>query len=311
MSPEGDATHPHVAGLVAAPHTPMHADGSVNMGMIEKQAELLVANGVAGAFVCGTTGEGLSLTVQERLDIAERWQALAGDRLHIIVHVGHLCLKDSQALAAHAQKIGAFGIATIAPCFFRPGTVAELVDYCAEVAAAAPDLPAYYYHIPSMSGANFSMMDFLELASERIPSLGGIKYTYEDLMDFGRCIRFDGGRYNMLFGRDEILLTALSIGAKGAVGSTYNYAAPLYHRIIKAYEAADTESAQADQARAMEMVDVLNRFGGLVAGKVIMSTIGVDCGVVRPPLRNLSSEDRDTIRSELDRIGFFDYCSKL
>jgi N-acetylneuraminate lyase len=300
-----------VTGLVPAPHTPMHPDGSVNLDTIDKQAELLVANGVAGVFVCGTTGEGMSLTVQERLDIAARWQAVAGKQLRVIVHVGHLCLPDSQTLAAHAQKIGAFGIGSIAPCFFRPETVEELVEYCAEVAAAAPDLPAYYYHIPSLSGANFSMVDFLEIAAERIPSLGGIKYTWEDLMDFGRCVRFDGGRFNILFGRDEILLSALSLGARGAVGSTYNYAAPLYHGIIEAFEAGDIERAQAGQARAMEMVDVLHRFRGLVCGKAVMSMIGVDCGGVRSPLRNLSSEEYDAIRSELEGIGFFEYCSKL
>ena len=305
------STKPHVTGLVAAPHTPMHPDASVNLDIIERQAELLLANGVAGVFVCGTTGEGMSLTLQERMDIAQRWQAVAGDRLRVIVHVGHLCLPDSQALAEHAQNIGAFAIGTIAPCFFRPDTVEDLVQYCAEVASAAPELPAYYYHIPSMTGVNFAMVDFLKVASERIPSLGGIKYTWEDLMDFGRCLRFDGGRYNMLFGRDEILLTALSLGARGAVGSTYNYAAPLYQRIIKAFEAGDIESARADQGRAMEMVDVLHRFRGLVCEKVIMRMLGVDCGGVRPPLRNLSSDERGAIRPELERIGFFDYCSKL
>ncbi len=90
MTGDTGSTHPHVTGLVPAPHTPMHADGSVNLDTIDKQAELLIANGVSGVFVCGTTGEGMSLTVQERLDIAERWQALAGDTLQVIVHVGHL-----------------------------------------------------------------------------------------------------------------------------------------------------------------------------------------------------------------------------
>ncbi len=311
MAAEKGPMKPHVTGLVPAPHTPMRPDGSVNPDMIDKQAELLVRNGVSGVFVCGTTGEGMSLTVSERCEIAERWQAVAGNDLHVIVHVGHLCLADSGALAAHAQKIGAYGIGAIGPCFFRPGSVEELVASCAEVAAAAPELPAYYYHIPSMTGILFPMVDFLNVAAEEIPNLGGVKYTHEDLMDFGRCLRLDGGRFNMLFGRDEILLSALSLGARGAVGSTYNYAAPLYHRIISAYDASDMESAQADQARAMEMVDILQRFRGLVAGKAIMSMIGVDCGGVRLPLRNLSKAEYEAIHAELDGIGFFEYCSKF
>src|SRR5690554_5719942 len=91
-----------IAGLIAAPFTPFHADGQLNLRMIERQAAHLIASGVSGAFICGTTGESASLTIAERKLIAQRWVEVAGRELAIIVHTGHNCLADSRELAAHA-----------------------------------------------------------------------------------------------------------------------------------------------------------------------------------------------------------------
>ena len=299
-----------LTGLIAAPYTPMHEDGSINLNPIEEYAHLLVSNGVSGAFICGTTGESMSLTIDERSQVAERWRSVIGEELAVIIHVGHTCLADCKALAAHAQQIGARAIGAMAPFFFKPASLEDLVSFCAEVASAAPHLPFYYYHMPSMTGVDFRMADFLEMASDRIPSLGGIKYTYEDLMDFGRCVAFQDGKFNLLFGRDEILLTGLSLGAAGAVGSTYNFAAPIYHRIIRAFESGDHATARSEQVRAMEMAHLLGRFGGSTAGKATMGMIGLDCGPARLPQRSLSDTECDSLRAELQRIGFFGYCSK-
>src|SRR6267378_3917359 len=151
----------NLKGLIAAPFTPMNPDGSLNPIAIERQASSLVAAGVRGAFVCGTTGEGLSLSVEERLKVAERWVAAAKSELAVIVHVGCNNIAESRTLAEHAEHIGAYAVATMGPTFFRPARTEQLVDVCAEVAAASPTLPFYFYHIPIMSGINLPMIDFL------------------------------------------------------------------------------------------------------------------------------------------------------
>jgi len=300
----------HITGLVAAPFTAFHEDGSLNLEKVDDQAASLAASGVSGGFVCGTTGESLSLTVEERQQVAERWMAAAPEDFAVIVHVGHDSLAESRALAAHAQRIGARAIGAMPPCFFRPATLSDLVAWCAEVAAAAPELPFYYYHIPSMTGVNFPIAEFLEAAADRIPTLAGVKFTYENLMDFLRCVRLAGGRYDLLFGRDEILLAGLALGARGAVGSTYNFAAPLYLRLIEAFEAGALAAARAEQARAAEMIAVLLRYGGIPAFKAVMKMIRLDCGPVRPPLRDLTAEQRHALHADLELVGFFDYCSR-
>jgi N-acetylneuraminate lyase len=225
--------------------------------------------------------------------------------------VGHLSLGEAAALAKHAQDSGADAIATIAPSFFKPATAHELVAWCAHVAAAAPQLPFYYYHMPAMTGVTIAATDFLQVADGRIPTLAGVKFTHENLMDFARSAEVAASKYEMLFGRDEILLAGLSLGARGAVGSTYNFAAPLYHRIIDAFNRGDVESARRDQSRAMDFIDVLNRHGGLAAGKSVMKFVGVDCGAVRLPLRPVTEREEKSLRENLERIGFFEYSSKL
>jgi len=298
-----------LSGLIAAPYTAFHADGALNLGAIANQAGLFARNGVTGAFVCGTTGEGLSLTTVERQAVTEEWLKYAGPALSVIVNVGHAGMADSLVLAAHAQKAGAAAIGCFAPCFYKPAGIDDLIRYCAVVAAAAPHLPFYFYHIPSMTGVNFPVIEFLNGAADLIPNLAGVKFTYENLMDFLACLHFMGGKYDLLFGRDEILLAGLSLGARGAIGSTYNYVAPGFLRIIAAFQKGDIELARQEQIRVNAVLDLIFRRGGLAAGKAVMEFIGVDCGPTRLPLRTLSASEKRSLRQELAAVGFESICS--
>lgn len=302
----------HIKGLVAAPFTAMNPDCSINLEVIERQANLLAKNRVGGAFICGTTGEGELLTTQEKMDMATRWTDVAPKGLKVIVHVGSSCLKDCKTLGAHAQKIGAWGIGVMAPYFFKPRKVEDLVSFCAEVAASAPCLPFYFYHMPSMTGVNFPMIRFLEQASSKIPNLVGIKYTHEDLMDYQLCLAFEDGRYDMLFGRDEILMCGLILGARGAVGSTYNFAAPLYNNIITAFDEGDLIGARKLQKKSVDLIQLLlqNPASFQAVGKSIMKILGIDFGPVRLPLTNMTQMAYQNLKGLLVELGFIEYCSQ-
>ena len=270
-----------IRGFVAAPFTPMHPDGRIDFDRIPSYAAHLRASGVRGVFVNGTTGEGYALSRDERTKAAEAWVSEAGDKLLVIVHVGAESHTDARKLAAHAQDIRADGIASMSPVFFRPN-LTGLVEWCSGIAAEAPELPFYYYHIPSMTGMHVPIVDFLDQAGGRIPTLRGVKYTHHDLMDFRLCASLDGGRYDLLFGRDEILLSALVLGTEGMVGSTYNYAMPLYDAIVTAFRAGRLDEAARVQERAMRMVKILEaNGGGTVAGKALMRGTGLDMGPCR------------------------------
>jgi N-acetylneuraminate lyase len=285
-------THLKTKGLVAAPFTPMKSDKSLDLERIDGYAERLSRAGVTGAFICGTTGEGMSLTLDERRQVAERWVASAPKGLRIFVHVGHASLADSRALAEHAASVGADSIACMAPFFFKPAGVEGLVEWCEQIAAAAPELPFYYYHMPSMTGFHVQVSEFLKLAAGRIPNLAGIKYTFEDLEDYEHCLKFDDGRYDILFGRDELLLSARRLGAQGAVGSTYNFAPALYHEIIASHDRGDEKRAEELQALAVRMIAAFVDCGAhpIAAFKGFMSRVGIDCGPTRTPLARPTRE---------------------
>lgn len=298
-----------LSGLIAAPFTPLRSDGALNLPMIDRLARSLAANSVSGAFVCGTTGEGSSLTSDERRAVAERWAKVKPAKLKLIVHVGHNSQAESCALARHAGSLKADAIATLAPSFFKPTRLEDLIAWCAQVAEAAPRTPFYYYHMPAMTGVDFQMVDFLPAARKAIPTFSGIKFTHENLMDYGRTVVRAEDQQAVLFGRDEILLSGLVLGARGAVGSTYNYMAPIYNKLMAYYASGELAGAHAQQIRSMEIIAIMVKHGGLSAGKAIMKMIGLDCGPTRAPLRTLSIKQESALRSELRKADFFHACS--
>lgn len=288
-------------GLIAAPHTPFEADGRVNLPVIARQADLLVRSGVMGAYICGTTGEGVSCTVAERQAVMEEWARVARGRLFLIAHVGALAIGDAGALAAHAQRVGADAISVVPPGFVKPGSVAALLEYVAAVSAHAPALPLYYYHT-TMSGVALPMVQLLEAAADRLPSLAGIKFNHPDLYEFQNCQRACGGRYDITWGVDEFFAGAVALGAASAIGSTYNYAAPLYLDIRRAVEAGRLADAQAGMTKVCRIVDILVEHGGVAAGKAMMAVHGIDVGDPRLPILPLSAAQKADIVSRLRAI---------
>lgn len=291
--------------LIAAVHTPLDEKQNVNFDAIEAQADILTRNKVTGAFVCGSTGEAASLSVSERKLIAEKWMEVAGDKLDIIVHVGHNSVKEACGLAEHSENIGAVSISTNAPCYYKPASVDALVDYCGQIASAAPNLPFYFYHIPSMTGVNLSMVEFLRKGAERIDNLAGLKYTGTNILEFHQCLNLDNGRFEILYGNDEELLLAVALGAKGAVGSTYNYAAPIYYAMLEAFAAGDTQTVCKCEREILNIVSVLYDYGLFAAGKAIMTMFGADCGSPRSPLTGLSKSQFAQMKSRLSKLEIF------
>ena len=297
-------THP-LTGLIPAVLTPFEPDGELNLAVVERQAALLQGDGVSAVFVGGTTGEFSSLTLRERKALTRRWlEVTRGTRLRVVIHVGSNCRADARDLAADAAENGAAAIATVAPSYFKPRTSADLVAWCAEVAVAAPAVPFYFYDIPTMTGVSFPMPEFLEAAADRIPNLAGLKFTNADLAAFQRLLHLHDGRYDVVWGFDEYLLAALALGAEGAVGSTYNFAAPLYQRIFAAVAKGDLAAARQAQFRAVQLIAVMYRHGFLAAAKEAMRIRGVDCGPVRLPNANMSAEQAVALRQELAAIEF-------
>ena len=299
-------------GLIAAPFTPMNEDGSLNLSLIPDYYHFLKGNGVAGAFICGSTGEGVSMTIAEKKAVAEAWANAVDDNdFKVITLVGATCLEDCRELARHAQLVNLYAVAFTSPSYFKPASVTVLADCCETIAEVVPGMPFYYYHIPVLTGGNYPMIELLKEVNDRIKNFAGIKYTHEDLMDFLSCSQFENKKFDLLWGRDECMLSALAAGAKGSVGSTFNYAAPLYHQLIDAFNRGDIESAQALQQDSIDMIELLGKYGGIATGKAYMKLVGLDCGKFRLPVKNMTDEQFELFRNDVKALPFRKYCSKM
>lgn len=303
----------HLEGLIAAPFTPMYENGTINLSIIPEYYQLLKLNGVIGAFINGSTGEGPSLTTSEKKMVMAAWaDCTKGDPdFKVMSLVGGTSVEDARDLAAYAAEMGLYGISITAPYYFKPQDLNMLVQMCIAVAEAAPDIAFYYYHIPVLTGVHFPMLSFLKQIHGKLSNFAGIKYTHEDFMDFQACLDFENGRYDMLWGRDENYLPALAIGVKGVVGSTYNYAAPLYQAIKKAWDGNDMHMARNLQLRSIQMIQLLGKYGGIATGKAYMKVIGLDCGSFRLPVKNMTPDDFILFKKDVEALHLDGYLSIL
>jgi len=298
-----------IEGLIAAPLTPFDENGDLNLSVVDEYVKHLEKENVKGVFVCGTTGECSLLTLDERKKTAKKWIQAGKDRFDfIIIQVGCSNLKDTQELARHAESEGATAIGLLPTTYFTPKTVDDLVDYVQLVANSAPNTPLFYYHIPFWTHVTFLMEDFLKAAIPKIPTLAGIKFTSINMFDLGRCLVLDKERIQVLFGGDEILISALAMGACATVGGTYNFAGKLHNRIMDAFNKGDMETARTEQYRSQAMVKIYVKYGGHPGiGKAIMRFLGFDLGHARSPNSRLSESQEAALKEELDEIGFFSW----
>lgn len=300
-------------GLIAAPFTPMDAKGEVLYDQVSIYYDFLEKNRIVGAFINGSTGEGVSLSQNEKMKMVEAWTAKSTVKktVKVITLVGGTSYKECIENAQHAAEHGVDAIALLAPYYFKPAGAKQLAEFCARVAEVIPQTPVYFYHIPVLSGCYVNMYDFLQEADSMIPNLAGIKYTHEDFMDFLSCINFSNGKYEMMWGRDENMLSALVLGCRSGVGSTFNYAAPLYYQLIEAFDKGDLATARNLQQMSIDMIRLLGKYGGIATGKAYMKYVGLDCGQFRLPVRNMTTPDYEKFTEDVQALNMHEFFSKI
>lgn len=299
-----------IEGLIAAPFTAFTSDNEVNLAMVEKQQEMYKKNSLSGVFICGSTGEGSSLTHEEKKVLYKEWAKYKTPDFKIIAFLGGTSVNECIDLALYAQELGLDAVAATAPYYFKPADVNALALFCKEIADSVPNMPFFYYHIPVLTNVNFPMIELLKVMDKTIPNLSGIKYTFENMMDYQLCLNFKDRKYNIMWGRDEMLLPALSLGARSAVGSTYGYSAPIYHEIIKLYNEGNIEAAAELQYIANKIITLLLKYGG-GTGKAFMKATGMDMGCYRAPIRTLTKEQYESFIKDLEEYSFYNYCNKI
>jgi len=288
-------------GIVAATYTPMTPSEEVDYPAIAPMVTRLRENGVEGLFLCGSTGEGWSLSEDERMRVVDCAVEAAGGSLPVAVHVGHNSLPSAQMLARHAESLGVSSIATIAPGFFSPQSSTDLVRFLSRIAEAAPATPLYYYHFPDRVATGIVLDEILE-AGCAIDNFAGVKYTHYDLDELSRCREKFGERFHFLFGRDELFLSSLRAGFHDFIGSTYNYATPLFLALRSAFVAGDDAEAERLQGLVDELLKLIVSVPPFAGQKMLLPVAGIGAGPSRCPLLRVDGEAQSCARGVLQSI---------
>lgn len=279
----------------AATPTPFTPSGELDLGPVPDQAAHLRGDGVYGAFVSGTTGEFASLATDERKALAERWRDVRPDGFGFGLQVGHTELAQAQDLAAHAESCGADIIAAVAPFYGETPSVDRITSFLADVAAAAPNTPFCFYHIPSMTGSTHRPSAVVANAAHKIPTLKAVKFTDEDLMEFD-LVRRSAPGLRVFFGRDELLPAALAFGADAVIGSLFNGLGPVAVLVDRLFTEGRTREAYALHEPFRAISGIAGARGGLSFVKQLMNELGPGAGDPRPPWGPLTEDERVAAR---------------
>jgi len=311
-APAFDIASHKITQMMAAVYTPMLQNGlELDLDVIPAYAAFVARLNITNVMPAGSNGESLSLSVAERKRLAEAW-ADAGRThgLRVYMHIGSESIVDAVDLAKHAAATpGISGILAMTPVYFKP-TVETLLDFLAPVASAAPELPFWFYHFPDDTGVLPGRAhEFLALADQtgKIPNLMGIKFTDYNLMDFQVCTQIRGGKYNMLYGRDEQALAALELGAATAVSSTIQFS-PTLREALSLASKGDKDGAKAAQARNAELCSNFGVYEVKAQNvqKNIMKMVGMNVGPSRLPKRDLDPAAYKDLEKRLRQADMID-----
>jgi len=220
---------------------------TVNYNIIEKYAQFLKQKGVTAVLVNGTTGEGTTMQLQERMRTTEEWwKVCQKHQLICMVQIGGASVADVYELAAHAERLGVHAVLCLPDLFFKPMVEEDLVHYLKDVAQYCPTRPFFYYHIPIFTNVRVSMPRFCTLAEQEIPNFCGLKFTSTDLDEGAACLK--AGR-SVFLGADTILTAALALGFDSAIMTTLNIFPELSFEIVEHMRNNKVQDALATQVK--------------------------------------------------------------
>ncbi|MBX3014236.1 MAG: dihydrodipicolinate synthase family protein [Caldilineaceae bacterium] len=277
--------------------TPFTADNQVNVPVLRRLVDYLIGKGSGGLYVCGSTGEGVYMTVAERQQTLEAVIEQVNGRVPVIAHVGAVALPDATALASHAQVAGADAIASIIPPLYT--NVPSTVGYFTALGAAAPETPLLTYIFGGPTDAVALMRALMG-----IPTLAGSKYTGPNMFEFRRIVELGNREWTVFSGMDEQCAFAAMVGASGNIGSTLNFMQGLYSQMQAAIQQGDLTRGVELQLAANKLTGAMIDVGFMSALKAVMTRLDFDCGAPRLPNRSLPADQQAALFAKLDELQF-------
>ena len=280
-------------GIFTALLTPFDKDNRVNEKELEKLVKFNIDKGVKGFYVGGSTAEAFLLSTDERKQIMEVVKATASNHT-LIAHIGSVNELEARELGEYAKKLSYNVVSSVAPFYYK-FSFEEIKNYYYRLADVS-ELPMLVYHFPAFSGVNMGASEMKSFLNDE--RFIGIKYTSNDFFTLEQCKSAfpDKLVYN---GFDEMFMAGLSMGADGGIGSTYNFMAEKFVKILELFKNKEIEEAQRIQKEVNRIITILCKIGVMQAEKEVLNQLGFDFGVCRPPFRVPTCEEKEIIKKEI------------
>ena len=273
-------------GVIPAVLTVFDRDENFDEKGMRQLVNFLLDSGVNGLYLTGSTGEGFLMDNAERKKVVEVVMDEVKDRVPVVVHVGAIGTRLSIDLAKHAQIVGASGISSVPPFYWR-FSENQIVEYY-EAISKACSLPMIVYNVP-LAGL-LGMNAIKRLA--KIENVKGIKYTALSHYEITQIKDEVGSDFLVYSGADEMAISGLLAGADGIIGSFYNIMPELFIAINKAVEKKDMDEAVRLQKQAVEIIMYALQIPSFYSGmKAVLRWMGIEAGYCRAPFENLSESD--------------------
>ena len=277
-------------GIFPALITPFDKDDNINYEALKLLMERLISQGVKGFYVDGSTGESFLLSFEERKSLIAEAAGINAGRVTLIAQIGCISTKQAIELAKHAEKYGYDAVSSVAPFYYK-FSFEEIRRYYFAIADAV-SIPVIIYNIPAFSGVNLSVEQMSCFLKD--PRFIGVKHTSSDYFSL-RQFKTAFPDKVMLNGYDETFLAGLSMGAEGAIGSTYNFMADKFIRILELFRAGKIEEASALQEKADRIIAVLCKYGVIPGVKAILTKTGIPMGPARAPFIDLTDAEKEEL----------------
>jgi 4-hydroxy-tetrahydrodipicolinate synthase len=291
-------------GVVTPIITIFKQDGSVDYDAIRTLVETLIAKGVHGLFPNGTTAEAPYLNAEERKAIAQLAVTTAAGRVPVFIHTGGINLFETIEFSRHAVDIGADGIAVVTPSFFGLPQDA-IAEYYITIAQALPqDFPIYLYTIPENTG-NDILPVTAKLIAEKCPNVVGIKYSGDDMVQILEYVLIREGEFSVMCGNDRAFVPALAGGCDGIVSGLSMVFPKRFRHIYDIWTAGRYEEAMQENRKLVaDTVCILSKSPFLPRLKASIDYIGQSGGPMRPPMPQISAQDRAELYQQLGQVDF-------
>jgi len=287
-------------GVTVAMTTPFTKDNQVDYGAVKKLTKMLIDKGANCLYPCGTTGEMMRLSVQERKKVAEAVIDAVAGKIPVFIHCGCMNQEDTITLVQHAKEAGADGAGVVTPIFFGANEK-ELEEYFVAVANSVTDFPIYLYNIPQCA-ANDLPAVVVQRVKERCANVVGLKYSWADINRTIDYINVNDGDFSVLHGCDRAMVALLAAGCKGTVSGIAGVFPEPFVAAYKAYMERDLEKAQKMQKICVKFCDALKGGSNMSYFKEALKMRGIPAGYMRKPQLDIGTDEIADLKTKLEVI---------